>query len=80
MNRDEASKWFAEQMAVKLRENEHKGGWDRCNPYWLIDRLKEEVAELEQAMDDGLPSEEIIRECADIGNFAMMVADVVRDE
>jgi hypothetical protein len=37
---------FAELMEKALRENDYKGGWDRCKPKWLLARACEELAEL----------------------------------
>jgi NTP pyrophosphatase (non-canonical NTP hydrolase) len=69
---------FAEQMELKLRENDHKGGWQDEHIYWLIQRIGDEHKELIEAVlfktDD---VHAIIKECADVANFAMMVADVV---
>jgi NTP pyrophosphatase (non-canonical NTP hydrolase) len=42
---------------------------------WLLGKLKEEVAELETALVSGGP-DDVRSECADVGNFAMMLADV----
>lgn len=73
--------WFAEQMESKLQENDHKGGWDDCGIFWLRNRLVEEVKELSDAMEaghnseSGIDLENIIREAADVANFAMMIAD-----
>ncbi|MBH0331464.1 hypothetical protein ABH14_16950 [Brevibacillus brevis] len=73
--------WFAEQMEAKLKENDHKEGWNGCGIFWLKNRLIEEVNELSDAMDaghnseSGLDVENIIREAADVANFAMMIAD-----
>lgn len=78
----ESVKWFAEQMESKLRENDKKGGWDNCNIYWLIKRINEETNELLNAVDLhrdlGDAKENIIREAADVANFAMMIADIAR--
>ncbi|HZG59351.1 MAG TPA: hypothetical protein VEY68_02410 [Anoxybacillus sp.] len=78
----ESVKWFAEQMETKLRENDKKGGWDNCKIYWLIKRMREETNELLNAVDLhrdlGATKENIIRESADVANFAMMVADIAR--
>ena len=74
-------RWFAEQMEAKLKENDHKGGWDSCGIFWLRNRLVEEVKELTRVMEaghnseSGLDLENIIREAADVANFAMMIAD-----
>ena len=81
---------FARLMEAKLRENDHKGGWQNDGTEDLIKRLREEVCELEALTETSgawcssppfaaLPPEErlrIAREAADVANFAMMIADV----
>lgn len=88
---------FADEMEAKLAENRDKGdrdGWAIEPARWLLSRLKEEVAELEVALDKPAGAcgcrtvdecrhighfrdeEEILGECADVANFAMMIADV----
>lgn len=73
--------WFAIQMEDRLRENDDRGqtGWETMSTGWLLTRMKEEVRELEQAAfplsGDEADVEAIVRECADVANFAMMVAD-----
>ncbi|MGG4288345.1 hypothetical protein ABEW81_11165 [Priestia megaterium] len=67
-------KWFADQMEEKLRENDHKGGWEDCDYGYLIPRLGEEVNELVQAIVSG-QTVSIVKEAADVANFAMMIAD-----
>ena len=69
----EQMQWFAEQMESKLKENDHKGGWDNCGIVWLRNRLVEEVEELSSAMEAGHNSE-----ASDVANFAMMIADKAR--
>lgn len=66
---------FADLMEAKLRENDHKPGWKRDHPADLMDRLKEELAELHDALFAG-DLELIGPEAADVANFAMMIADV----
>lgn len=68
---------FAEHMEKILKENDHKGGWSGCSPYFLFLRLEEETEkELKEAflISD---REKILKECADVANFAMMIFDVV---
>lgn len=67
-------------MEAKLRENEYKGGWVDCSCRQLFERLKEEVTELEEALFKGgtVYNKEVIKECADVGNFVMMIADKIR--
>lgn len=68
--------WFAKQMELKLRENDYKGGWGRCSHSWLLNRLKQEVVELEKALDIVDNQENVIKEAADVANFALMIADI----
>jgi NTP pyrophosphatase (non-canonical NTP hydrolase) len=83
--------WFAEQMELKLRENDHKGGWEDCDIAWLCKRIADERGELKRAISrrdkswgsvTGFGEEEtkrVIREAADVGAFAMMIADNVKE-
>lgn len=70
----EQVKWFADQMELKLKENDHKGDWDGCSIDYLIQRLYEEFTELFAIIHTN-DKELIISECADVSNFAMMIAD-----
>ena len=77
--------WFAEQMELRLRANDHKGGWQLEDQRWLSGRLGEEWEELKTAlwdMDNNRLSspESVISEAADVGNFAMMIADNTRKD
>lgn len=72
--------WFAERMEAKLLANGHKTEWATLRGikvWWFYDRIREEVKELESAMADGGPNE-VIDECVDVANLAMMLADVTR--
>jgi hypothetical protein len=81
--------WFAQQMELRLRENDHKGGWHEMDPSNLVMRAQDELSELEDAvdehpMDDDDPENAdanaaCIREAADIANMVLMVADHFRD-
>jgi len=69
---------FAEYMELKLRENEHKPGWQSDPAPGLLRRLREETVELEDILE--LKESPVLRtfvtgEAADIANFAMMLAD-----
>jgi len=80
----EEIKSFAEAMERKLAKyDEQKDGWEDCSPEYLVARLAFEFAELisqlnqtkeQQWEDDNVDF--LISECADVGNFAMMIADV----
>lgn len=67
---------FAVAMEEQLLLNDHKGGWRDEEISWLIGRAREELAELEDAVRQKRPVLEVLGEAADVGNFAMMVADV----
>lgn len=81
---------FATHMESKLRENDHRGGWEDCDFDYLTRRLAEEARELRRAVDTfedaryshGATAADLIaiaaevrREAADVANFAMMIAD-----
>jgi len=68
---------FSFEMESKLRENDHKGGWEDCDPLELFDRLLEEKNELYDALLKPGNPEHVIKECADVANFAMMIASNV---
>lgn len=70
---EERTRWFRQQMLGKLRINEHKGLWDAESDLYLFRRMEEEGVELLDAMDEG-DLQEIIKEAADVANFAMMIA------
>lgn len=73
---------FAQTMEEKLAENRHKGdrdGWLKCDPWALFKRIKDEVTELERDLEHCCHPDSVARECADIANFAMMVADAYRE-
>ena len=66
--------WFAEQMEMALRRNDHKGGWQDDSVKSLTCRVQDETFELFEAVNAG-DVQAIVREAADVANFAMMVAD-----
>ncbi|MBK1611720.1 hypothetical protein [Bacillus cereus] len=74
---------FANVMEEKLKANEHRGGWDDCSIDFLTYRLREEQAELFNALRlyHMFPSDDTRKrvedECADMANFAMMIRDKV---
>ena len=71
---------FNVDMEKKLRANDHKECWNNDTQLEILSNLKEEVTELEEAIEFGLTSEEIIKEYADIANYAMMGADNLRED
>lgn len=79
-------KWFAEEMEAKLQDNDHKGGWSDESIEWLQTRMYKNYRDLVTSTlnlrvaqeDDRLSAREIdrlVRDCADVANRAMMIAD-----
>lgn len=74
--------WFAKQMERRLKENDHKPGWKHDSLSSLVVRLDEEVSKIWSniALFEGESDyEEIYEDAIDLGNFAMMVADVAAE-
>jgi len=79
---------FANTMKLKLRLNSHKPGWQDCGYTHLLERLHQEVGELAEAVTEHISSPRpspnsyfgdvtsahVEMECADVANFAMMIA------
>ena len=63
---------FAYLMEAKMATNDHKSSHEDLD--WLMKRLREEVEELSEAVDCGA-YRSIPAECADVVNFAMMIAE-----
>lgn len=66
---------FTRHMLCKLRVNSDKGRWHTVDFRYLMRRLREEVEELQAAVDGGRKGQDIVDECADVANFAMFIAD-----
>jgi len=88
-----AVKEFSKDMERKLKENDHKKqGWLGCSYSYLFKCIRKEVNELlfEMSTDGDLDlprriitdekKQNIINECADIANFAMMISDNIKKE
>lgn len=76
---------FAQLMEAKLRENDHKGDWEHEHPDDLMNRVHDEVEELQVAIHlwgcslgtGTLPAAKVVgKEAADVANFALMIAHV----
>lgn len=70
---------FAEEMEEQLRANEYKGGWKNCEIGFLIGELWKNYDKLYGALKEN-NKEEFLRRCANISNFAMMIADIKKGE
>lgn len=69
---------FARLMRKKLElpKNAAKAHWSELTNDQLLFRLREEVLELSLALEEEKSTpEDIMLECADVGNIAMMIAD-----
>jgi len=77
----EPVQWFSEQMERKLAKHDDRPGWQNENFEYLLIRLMGELGELcslPKTLDHKMGLENVIEEAADVGNFAMMVADNAR--
>ena len=75
--------WFSGEMEQVLRDNDYKGGWDHESNNFLFTQLVGEVFELHKARLENLSSTDcvnVIKECCDVANFAMMIADNARED
>ena len=68
---------FADAMEAKLRANDHKRHWRFLDMRTLSRLLTHEIEELRLAVERCDP-EEVLREAADVANFCMMTADMVK--
>lgn len=67
---------FVQKMESVLRANDHKGGWSRCSKQFLLDKLHEEVSELDQVIrNKPYDRTALANEAADVANIAMMIYD-----
>lgn len=67
---------FSAEMEKQLQANEHKGGWQDCTNEYLAGKLKKNLSKMEGCISHS----EFRRRCANIANFAMMLADNDRRE
>lgn len=67
---------FAEEMEKQLRYNDHKGSWENCARHYLMGEMHKNMHKLSTCVSHS----EYRRRCANIANFAMMLADNDRRE
>ncbi len=65
---------FAIEMEKKLAKNDHKTEWNKLPLAAFVRRLQNEVEEMKMAIEYETP-EAVTKECADIANFALIIAD-----
>ncbi len=73
--RARAVAWFSAEMMRKLERDLRKGDWEKDSS--LLSGLLAELAEMCDALGSGTPAQ-IVQECADVANFALMIADKAR--
>lgn len=66
---------FAEIMEAKLLQNDHKTNWRTLTDAKILDLLASEIQELVIALNRNEPDDAVIRECADVANCVMFLAD-----
>jgi hypothetical protein len=72
---------FSNAMEEKLKRNLHKSEWDNFTIKYLFNCLLEETKELKYELDQPYTTSKpdlVLYEAADVANFAMMIADVIR--
>jgi hypothetical protein len=69
--------WFGDIKEEKLQENDHKVPWTDYDFDYLLLRLGQEIEELKEALEDPLSPNDVIKECADVSNFSMFIADKI---
>lgn len=76
---EEAINMLRPIQLMKFRARAHKGDWDRVPIITIFGFLMDEVSELKKAIEErsaGLAtSGDVINECADVANYAAMIAD-----
>ena len=70
--------WFSAKMKDELLKHLDRPGWQGESLGYLRERLEEEFQELDDLMATIPERKDVISECADIANFAMMIADIYR--
>lgn len=70
---------FAQDMERELQANDHKRGICEMPLGAMLRRLKQEVAELERAIDGGANPSKVLSEAADVGNYSAAIAHWARE-
>ncbi len=70
---------FSDIMINQLAKHDDKGdSWKDAHCTWLLARAKQEMDEVENAlMNRPVQLKRVAKECADVANFMMMIADSV---
>ena len=65
---------FSVHMKHKMLLSRHRHHWSVNTPEWLLSRARDELAELEEAIESG-DRKAIVSEAADVAIFMMFIAD-----
>lgn len=71
---DRAANGFMRTLKVKLHTHVHKGGWEDCSYEYLRLGIDRELAELDEAIQNGAYIDAQL-ECADVAAYLMMIHD-----
>jgi len=75
----EQVQWFSKEMEKELLDNDHKGGWDKCDDGYLTWMLKSNLIKLSELIfQEPKDVQKVIKEATDVANYAMMIADNLR--
>lgn len=67
---------FADLMKQRLREEDDRDEWDTWTAAQLVPRILENASEVVTALSGNLPPADVERCCANLANYAMIMADV----
>lgn len=72
--------WFAQEMEQKLRKHDDdREGWQTAHPLELWGYMVDHLTKLSVALHHpDLDYQRVIQAAADVGNYAMMIADLMR--
>lgn len=71
--------WFSVELKRKLMTRLRKRNWRSSSVHDLYLKLRREVVELTYAVGND-SRDDILQECLDVAAFAMMIADITRQE
>ncbi len=66
---------FAQNMEARLRQNDHRGGWEECSDMYLLSGALKNMHTVTGALSDAHTPRMIELHTADAANFLMMLVD-----
>jgi hypothetical protein len=78
--------WFSGEMERALRDNDYKRGWHNKDHQYLLSKLQKAIERIEHEINDldpdsGKPCDIlVIKEAVHAANFAMIIADNMRND